>query len=510
MLPLLATASWSPTCGRKTRSHVTRRVVGVVALSFCLSGYCCSGDVCDWNDPPQPTRSPTQAPTLELSPVEFTTSPGGVFTLALTALDAFGDRVALSPDLVTWSHTAEVANPADIGLAPSSEGVMVTLPGGVALDPFWVMAAAPDFGDAQARIRVLLGASNDWVSLPHTPGKPNEAILLDAERAVLGGMSTPTCLSDFRVMVQGDADLGLNLVGGCGDPTEVAVFSVDHGMLFEPGTGSTSDPVPPWTTGRNVLERTSLPPVYSVPVHIRIRVKPGDETDAEADARKEVLELASAIFRQGRVGVEFALDEANGVGSVEVEAHTEAFDTVSCRDPVELGSLGVDPTTKGLYVVYAPGVKDSYGHTWKGWACIRMEDEDAGVVVVSYPEKSLTTAAHELGHAFGLTAPLPKYGHTGKFLPIHGFTPSNLMWTGEDIDVSDARKHISLGQAFRMNLDRHSWLIHEFNLSGEKNCQCKPYEAKECPFLFLDVVDIGLPSGGGTPECKDDPWGLIP
>ena len=496
MLPLLATAHRSRTCKGETRSNVSRRVVGVVALSFCLSGYCCR-DVCDWDDPPQPTPSPPQLPTLQLNPDEINTTPGGIFTLSLTALDAFGNAVPVSTDVVTWSHSATGPGSAAIDLVPNSAGVVVGLPPSLGPEGFWVKAAALDFADAQARIRLIASSMNDRLSLPHTSGAPAEAVLLDAEGN--------TCLQDFRINVAGHADLGQNLIGDCGDPTEVAVFSVDHGMLFESGTGPASDPVPPWTPAREILDRGTLPPIHSVPVHFRIRVEPGKHADAEADARKEGLEIASKIFLKARVGIDFVLDPGNNIGSLDVATATDTFDPADCENSTVLTSLGVDLTTKGLYAVYVPGIKDSSGDNWKGWSCTRLQGQDFSVVVVSNLTKSPTTAAHELGHAFGLNAPLPKYGHTGKIPEIYGFDYTNVMWVGETMDMLVSRTHFSLGQAFRMNLDRHSWLVHEFSLPIQKDCQCDPYEAKECPFLFLDLIDR-VPPSFPAPFCTPDPW----
>lgn len=84
-------------------------------------------------------------------------------------------------------------------------------------------------------------------------------------------------------------------------------------------------------------------------------------------------------------------------------------------------------------------------------------------VVYIYNGSQLATLAHELGHVLGLRIPFPleglpcTWGHTNS---IPGYMPcgsefrfGNLMWDGS-VKVA----HISLGQAFRMNFDSHSWL----------------------------------------------------
>jgi hypothetical protein len=482
------------------RTRTARRLPGpmvrVGVMSLCLGGCCCS-DVCKWDDGPAHSPQSPGASALQLSPAEVSTVPGGSFVLWLRALDPAGKDIPLPSVAVTWSHTASSSA---VKLDPLVGGVAVSLPAGVALKPFVIRAEAAGADSADAKISVIAGAVHDWVQLPHTIGGAPKAVLLDAKGT--------TCLQDMLVGVAGDAGLGQNLLGDplgdCGAP-ETAIFSVDYGMLFEAGQASAGQAVPPWTQGKDILERDPLPSVRTVPVHIRIRVKPGDQGAAEKESLTEVVQLASKIFREARTGIEFALDVDKNVGSIDTGPSAAPFGSADCGDPVVMTSLGVDLSSKKLYVVYVP--KISGGD--KGWACTRMPDQNAAVAVVAYAGRSPTTASHELGHLFGLDAPLPKNGHTGGFTEIHGFDHTNVMWVGENMDKTGARRHLSLGQAFRMNLDRHSWLVHQFNLSFQKSCQCNPYKAGECPVLFLDVVDRGT-APTNAPLCTSDPWGPQP
>jgi hypothetical protein len=212
-----------------------------------------------------------------------------------------------------------------------------------------------------------------------------------------------------------------------------------------------------------------------------------------------VEQLASAIFALGKTGIDFEIQETL-VGANPIE-----FDTLNCDNATYLAGLNVHVDQKRLHVLYVDKLKPD----WNGYACTRIPPQEGTVVVVSMTAPP-NTAAHELGHAFALNAPLPKHGHTGRFVPIHGFAYNNLMWIGNDYDRPLARTHLSLGQAYRMNLDWHSWLIKEFNLSDQKQCQCGPYHSDECPVLYLDVVDISAWAGSQYPICEVDPWNPAP
>lgn len=456
----------------------------------------------------EPTPAPPWPPaaSLVVVPGEVYSAAGASFSLALRAFDSSKVPTA-PPSPITWS-----AVPSGVKVTGSGETAVVDIPSNFSGTTFRVFASAGGLKSSPATVKLSSGLKGDRVKLQPTPGVPPMAVVVDA-----GDMGDGKCKQDMRWNVTGVAVLGRNLYRDtCAAPEEVAVFSTDHGMLFATdaassttgaGTGEAAmtnaakalGVVPPWTSSEDVLTRAALPAMQDVPVALRIRV---DDTLASQTmtAAFQEISLASAIFAAGRTGIQFSVSSTDSAGPV-------SFDVGDCSNLTALAKLGVDLAKDSLYVAY---VQEITPNDPKGLTCERMPSDHGVLAVVSASAKAPTTAAHELGHVMGLNAPLPLYGHSGwPNFPLWGFDYTNLMWVGETITRPLPRSGITLGQAFRMNLDSHSWLVHIHPppAGGIRQCQCDVYKTGVCPVMSLSVMDLApRPSTYPDPTCTTDPW----
>ena len=135
-----------------------------------------------------------------------------------------------------------------------------------------------------------------------------------------------------------------------------------------------------------------------------------------------------------------------------------------------------------------------------GYNCVDTMTGNSGpkpnIIFISLGARTPSTLVHELGHALGLQGPT---GHTGPpglwgvDTAMTGFTPTNIMWTGLDPDEAAQQKHLSLGQAYRMNAANESWLhANGAAVSGSglsaRACHAKSWLDKApCPPLAFDV-----------------------
>lgn len=163
----------------------------------------------------------------------------------------------------------------------------------------------------------------------------------------------------------------------------------------------------------------------------------------------------------------------------------------------ELDVLGLPSTAFGpnrLTVVYVDDILEPVttesgtelaSAGLRGYAC--PYDASVGtVIIISNLLRSSTTLAHELGHAFGLVEPW--WGHIDG---IPGFSYTNLMWAFGTDAQKNARSILSLGQAFRVNADDHSWLFHlGWPTWTQRDCSDDPDDDTLCPKLAREIVPL--------------------
>lgn len=126
-----------------------------------------------------------------------------------------------------------------------------------------------------------------------------------------------------------------------------------------------------------------------------------------------------------------------------------------------------------LNVYYIP-YYESYTYAL-GWACIPPTN-----VIYLTLTRSETTLAHEVGHALGLHHAGPASDY-----PYVGLTTSNIMLPGKPYEYTSFRDHLTLGQSFRISVEKQSWLNHPLGPgSGAQSprlCQKIFEDYESCP-----------------------------
>jgi hypothetical protein len=442
-----------------------RGLTGLLLCAVASCDGCCQGDLCSWPDAEEPVLS-----RIAPVPSEVWVAPGSAFVLGLRGWDAADNPMSVpSSGGVTWTASADLSVTA-LGYG-SGEVEVATAPG----EPLGQVTATVAGITGSASVHVSSLGEGDRVRVPaSSPSGPPRAVWLRMDQSA--------CQHDLLVSVVEEAALGQQLGPAC-DPTRVGILGHDRGGLMESAPLS-GVAVPPWTSGVDVMTRTLLPATRSASVALRF-----PSVGGQATLVHEHLDLARAIFARGMTGIAFQ------VGSEEASPAGAHFLFSDCDDLVRLSNLNVDLTKAFLYVLYV----DKIGGGERGFTCLRKATP--GAVVVVAKSAAPTTLAHELGHAMGLHAPLPLWGHvTSGSTPLHGFDVTNLMWVGEHVESAVSRGAISVGQAFRMNADQRSWLVHELSLTPW-SCPCNPYDRSVCPALYRDPAVAGFPDVSTAPSC---------
>jgi hypothetical protein len=147
-------------------------------------------------------------------------------------------------------------------------------------------------------------------------------------------------------------------------------------------------------------------------------------------------------------------------------------------------------TGDAIVVAYVASILLSTGEEWNGingLTCPWHKDTGS-IILISWSQWVGTTLAHEIVHALGPWKEFP-WGHTNE---VDGVTSQNIMWEWEDQSSPLPRSRITLGQAFRLSLDRFS-IFHRAATSvppGTFPCQgVTSSEEAPCPRLTKDVVN---------------------
>jgi hypothetical protein len=336
---------------------------------------------------------------------------------------------------------------------------------------------------------------------PHTEGNPPAVALVNGMRRQ--GSENVCSYDDVFPFVR-SALLG-SLVASCpvGESDgggNMAVFAPDQALLLEKID---------WTSAANAVDQEVLQrPERVLPIAVWIAVD-GRDLNPNTDAALTQLRLdvasqavddiqeANTILAAGRVGVTASL-VAGFPKTLSTPASIAALGT-DCPAADAFAAGGDQPPEPGKLNVY---YVNSLGGFGRGLTCPPNQQRDEGVVYVAWNSHSTTTLAHELGHSLGLQFPYD--GHTDK---LKGFDLTNFMAAYlNDEAQANARDNVTLGQAFRMNVDAASWLnlaasgpIREAS-APRLACQCDPYTTQPCPGLKVDVA----PADAGVAAIE--PW----
>lgn len=344
--------------------------------------------------------------------------------------------------------------------------------------------------------------TSDRILAKHTMGAAPSVAFVDG---LLEIVDDAKCIDDgtlafVRVALPG------NLVWGCQSAdAELSLFSSQSGMTYRNDIQ--------WQPGEDVVDlEISQPDIRKLPIKIWIAVQDDNLNEVDLAAfKKEVsdqamldVELANDILETNRVGITLAV-----VGDIPGYVDGMQNHYYKCIDQFAIRTSGV------LNVYYVNNVHLGRAHT-----CTRNEVQGEDIIHISWNLHSPTSLVHEIGHALALLMP-GRYGHTDY---LEGFRVDNVMWGWLDDRQKKNRDHFSLGQAFRMNVDRYSWINHspavdpvtptvvasDGSLARDGNeiripCQCPDETKQPCPRLAADLGgDAPGNPGNGIDRCSDE------
>jgi hypothetical protein len=298
-------------------------------------------------------------------------------------------------------------------------------------------------------------ALKDKLKVDHIASADNTVVMMDARTAAGAAGCT-----DDQVLRSTGSNTFANLLAAAGCNSEIAVFATDNAMRFD-------TPVNTWTNAVGDLHTMPLQPVLSMPVSVWVA-----NGGAVAQAVNDIAN-ANLLYRQNKIGVQFAATQNN------VSGNAAAVATIGAASCGAVGAIRASAwyTANALNIYYVNG-----GFT--GENCARTIPVGDGNISYLGTIANLASLAHEIGHAFGLR-PAGSGGHTNT---VAGFGNNNIMWGGGP----PGRDHFSLGQAFRMNTHTDAWggtmLINDGLVPGPGRA-CPPLTTTTtCPALVLDWV----------------------
>lgn len=265
---------------------------------------------------------------------------------------------------------------------------------------------------------------------------------------------------------------------GCN--SELAIFSKNKAMKWEINV--------PWSDSAGEIRTVALDPVIEPEVHIWVM------NDAALATAQLHFDKARELYRDNRVGVLFKpnirkLPDATAMQIVRNSVHPVSWDCLdlgpikNTLDPITNQPAFYTPKTLNIYYVdTAVGGKNCAIKTTPGGCTYDTSAHQPGDANITFlgTVASLTTLAHEIGHAYGLR-PAACKGHLDSI-------PDNIMCSG---GYCSNRSKLTLGQVFRMNTYAdEGWggtmLIHN-NLSSRTGRLCKPNDlhTATCPALEL-------------------------
>jgi hypothetical protein len=343
--------------------------------------------------------------------------------------------------------------------------------------------------EAVASLEVALKAGTTIVSLQAWSWKlagceefePCDRIKLldntDGDRSVtlLDGRRGSECVDDEIGRAKAERVVGNMLPSTSDCESEVAVFSSENAMSIQ-------ENVSVWTDACGDVLPVDLEPTLSADTTFVLAVpewlaKLEWGHTAEWVAKLD-LTYANSIYDDNKTGISFGMDkveldffdrlelvfllpgallEALVVGGLD-------FNAVACAIPSQFED-------KGFYI---PGRLNVYyvGLPFAGMTCM----DERSIMFIGLWKKP-ATLAHEFGHSLSL---LGDGGHTNEL--EEDFESKNVMWSGG----SEIRHHLSLGQAFRQNLEHISTLnTNAVRTDVERACPMIG-EPSGCPPLAHD------------------------
>lgn len=232
-------------------------------------------------------------------------------------------------------------------------------------------------------------------------------------------------------------------------PDEMFVFS----PMFQPARGSVQTPL------SIALTATNKPPIR-IPLEVTYPAdwRPGDwgALTTEGIINVEVAD-ANRTYHKNRTGIQLDL-------SVLIPYYSDEYQPHSCSEiPVR-----AEGDKLKVYLIA------ELANLRVAEAC---PSPRFGILISLPWWGAPSLLAHEIGHVLGLALDTD-------FAPEFTRFPNNVM-KRFDYLKPDARSHLTIGQAFRMNFDATSWLIAPGYRVGSESRTCVD-EGGTCPPLWMD------------------------
>lgn len=254
----------------------------------------------------------------------------------------------------------------------------------------------------------------------------------------------------------------------CPSNAEVAALSSRGALVFIPSPG--------WTDAGG--ERVYVVVQPRLRVKLNIQVETGGGTATPTD---EFLS-AAAIYRNSRTGLKLTL--------AQPITETTASIGSGCADlPAILGGAGPPYDKDAINVYFILGkVKHVIPATGteverSGQNC--RENGAPNVIYMALTDYLPTTLAHEIGHALELEH--TGAGNGGPSTSTAGFSVRNIMYNGTVATVAESRDHLALGQIYRANIHKPSWL--NTPVPGATAVRLEP--TKDCGNGFVTLTTAG-------------------
>jgi hypothetical protein len=316
------------------------------------------------------------------------------------------------------------------------------------------------------------------------PADDNDRVAIQggASPSVLAvdGQGRTKCLASELFEGTGIIDLNDRVGSAPGCSTEIVAFSSDRAVELKAAPGWTHDPSNPVT----------LPVKPPVDVELRFYVPQG--VPGAATAAQDEMDVATALYAKNRAGIAFK--------SLSTLAYSPAQEAVigdrcgggNATSLAKAGATLYDPDVINVYYVsQIDGSNYLFGYNCYQQSIVVGGSNAIGenIIFLSLASRAPTTLAHELGHALGLR------GNVGHTYGVPGFTKLNLMMSGISLNDQALQDDFSLGQGYRMSLDRLSWLNHTrpsgtppIRAGDNRPCQLTVAAATGdlCPPLALD------------------------
>lgn len=443
---IAASVTWSATGGTISQAGVY--VAGSVPGYYRIIARVQGSDLAD-------TATVTIQSTISLLAVQISPSSAALAagsSQMFSVVGVLADGTTMPMDAV-WAATGGTIAPSGIytaGMAPGGYRVIANAAGQA--DTAEVTVVAPPVTGLALRVPTVPATDDKWM-------------LRDTDLST----APSTCPSD-NVTKFAVVELPIEEVWpGCA--TELSVFAKGFAPLLD------RTPTPVLSGGKRVVIE-ALPPPWIIKLRV-VAEYPEAATDLTND-----LNTARILFSSNAMGVVPDLDGDVAMISPDPDPTTNKVHRYAiaiakgCAGVVAEPGLVV-PDRMNVFYTRDDQWTPSFGSNEYGYNCYLEGHPNVAFVRKKH---ALGTLAHELGHGLWL----------GHVLPGVGWTSSNVMQPSAfNPDTPVTIDRFSLGQAYRANVDRNSW-INSGGIRGGPWKICQPSSVGNssvnwpCPQLNLD------------------------